>query len=270
MAKGWISIHRCIWENWTWKDKPFSKGQAWIDILLMVNYEKDKVYFRDSIYDVERGQKITSELKLADRWGWSRNKVRRFLNDLETEQMLIVKRDKRKTTIEVVNYSKYQDTNTREDTRESTTESATESQEKDINNNINKNNKLNKVNKKDICTDIEEEPPKEEPKKPKPKKDKYGEFEKVSLTLEEFNKLINNLGQPRTKEMITRLDTYKASTGKRYSSDYATILNWHRNDIAEGKYDDKKQKSKPRPQSQPKQSNLTDLLNMIEEGVFDE
>ena len=68
--------------------------------------------------------------------------------------------------------------------------------------------------------------------------------------------------------MIARLDTYKASTGKRYSSDYATILNWHRKDVDEGKYNDKTQQSKPK--SQQKQSNLTDLLNMIEEGAFDE
>lgn len=269
MAKGWISIHRQIWENWTWKDKPFSKGQAWIDILLMVNYEKDKVYFRDSIYDVERGQKITSELKLSDRWGWSRTKVRRFLNDLEMEQMLLVKRDNRKTVLEVVNYSKYQDANTTENTSDNTTDDTTAVQQKNINNNINKDNKLNKVNKKDICTDIEEEkPPKEKPKKPKPKKDKYGEFEKVSLTNDEFNKLLDKLGQARIKEMIARLDTYKASTGKRYSSDYATILNWHRKDVDEGKYNDKTQQSKPK--SQQKQSNLTDLLNMIEKGAFDE
>ena len=143
---GWISIHRCIWENWIWKDKPFSKGQAWIDILLMVNYEKGKVYFRDASYDVERGQKITSELKLAERWGWSRTKVRRFLNDLEMEQMLSVKRDNRKTIIEVANYNKYQDNITTENTSDDTTDDTTDVQQKNINNNINKSNKVNKEN----------------------------------------------------------------------------------------------------------------------------
>jgi len=137
-----------------WQDKPFSKGQAWIDILLMVNYERGKAYFRDAVYDVERGQKITSELKLADRWGWSRTKVRRFLNDLEMEQMLIVKRDNRKTVIEVANYSKYQDTNTTENTSENTTDDTADVQQKNINNNINKDNKLNKVNKNNIYSPI--------------------------------------------------------------------------------------------------------------------
>lgn len=181
--------------------------------------------------------------------------------------------------VSIVNYNVYQDSKNYESNDESndvtdtkaTTGALREQRQAD---NINKNDKNDKnVNNEQedisIC-ETEEEPPKKEPKKPKPKKDKYGEFEKVSLTLDEFNKLIDRLGQPRTKEMIARLDTYKASTGKRYSSDYATILNWHRNDIAEGKYDEKKQQSKSKPQPQPKQSNLTDLLNMIEEGVFDE
>ena len=63
---------------------------------------------------------------------------------------------------------------------------------------------------------------------PKPKKNKYGEFEKVSLTDDEHSKLIEKLGQVGTDDFITRLDSYKASTGKTYKSDYATILNWSR------------------------------------------
>ncbi len=62
----------------------------------------------------------------------------------------------------------------------------------------------------------------------KPKKIKYGEFEKVSLTDDEYSKLIEKLGQTGVDDFITRLDSYKASTGKNYKSDYATILNWSR------------------------------------------
>jgi len=62
----------------------------------------------------------------------------------------------------------------------------------------------------------------------KQNKTKYGEFEKVSLLKEEYLKLIENLGQAATNDFITRLDSYKASTGKTYKSDYATILNWSR------------------------------------------
>jgi DNA-binding transcriptional regulator YhcF (GntR family) len=139
--EGWISLHRKIQKHWLWDDKPFSKGQAWIDIIMMVNHEDGKAYFRDSVYEVKRGQRITSELQLAERWGWSRNKVRNFLNTLEKEQMLKVKKDKRKTVLEVVNYNAYQDNKTTKGTTESTSVRTTEGQQKDINNNDNNENK---------------------------------------------------------------------------------------------------------------------------------
>lgn len=59
-------------------------------------------------------------------------------------------------------------------------------------------------------------------------KSKYGEFEKVFLTDDEYNKLIEKLGDKETKQQIRQLDEYIASKGKRYSSHYATILSWTR------------------------------------------
>ncbi|NYB74843.1 hypothetical protein HZF24_11910 [Sedimentibacter hydroxybenzoicus DSM 7310] len=227
-GEGWISIHRQIWNNWTWKDKPFSKGQAWIDILLLVNHNPDKVYFRDSIYDVEPGQRITSELQLSERWGWSRNKTRRFLNDLEREQQIDVKRDNRKTVITVLNYTKYQKDNTTKGTTESTTERQQMVQQKDINNND--TIMINNENKKDIYISVPDES-----LKSKQKKEKYGEFEEVCLTNDEFNKLVDKFGMHKTEDMVSKLDNYKASTGKRYKSDYATILNWNRKNENEPK-----------------------------------
>ena len=74
----------------------------------------------------------------------------------------------------------------------------------------------------------EEEEKEEEREKGKPSKNKYGEFQKVKLTEEEHSKLIDRLGEIKTRDLIDRLDNYKESTGKSYKSDYATILNWHR------------------------------------------
>ena len=57
-------------------------------------------------------------------------------------------------------------------------------------------------------------------------KREYGEFKNVLLTDDEYKKLegINALFQ------IENLSRYIASTGKRYKSHYATILNWDRRD----------------------------------------
>jgi len=57
----------------------------------------------------------------------------------------------------------------------------------------------------------------------------------VLLTEEEHQKLVAELGDPLTKEYITRVSLYCQSKGKRYKSYYATILNWHRKDVEEGK-----------------------------------
>ena len=65
-------------------------------------------------------------------------------------------------------------------------------------------------------------------KESKEKKNIYGEFGNVALTEEEYAKL--QTAYPDYQERIERLSAYIASTGKRYKSHYATILNWARKD----------------------------------------
>lgn len=109
---GWIKIHRSIIENPLWTDKPFSRGQAWIDILLRANYDDKEIMLGGNIKKVNRGSFITSELKLMDKWGWSKKKVRAFLSLLESENMIERHATQKGTTINVVNYSVYQDLGT--------------------------------------------------------------------------------------------------------------------------------------------------------------
>lgn len=109
MAKGWISVYRKITESWLWGDKPFARGQAWIDILLMASHCDSKALINGQLIQVKRGELITSELKLSERWGWSRTKVRSFLNVLESEKMLSQKKTAKYTAINVDNYALYQD-----------------------------------------------------------------------------------------------------------------------------------------------------------------
>lgn len=60
---------------------------------------------------------------------------------------------------------------------------------------------------------------------------KYGEFNNVAMTQEEYNKLVEKIGEPNTKILIEELSGYLASTRKKYSSHYATLLNWARRKI---------------------------------------
>lgn len=63
----------------------------------------------------------------------------------------------------------------------------------------------------------------------KPKRHKYGEYDNVLLTDEEFHKLQAEFPQD-WKARIDRLSGYIASTGKSYKNHLATIRNWARKD----------------------------------------
>lgn len=109
MAYGWISIHRKIQDNLIWNDKPFNRGAAWIDLLLLANHEDRQVLFNGNAIQVKRGEKITSLRQLSERWGWSITKVKKFLNLLSEEKMISYKSDSKKTVYSIVNYEVYQD-----------------------------------------------------------------------------------------------------------------------------------------------------------------
>ncbi|MFG6369568.1 MAG: hypothetical protein K1W16_14370 [Lachnospiraceae bacterium] len=106
---GWVKIHRQICENWIWNEKPYSKGQAWIDLLLLANHQESKIPYKDEIINIERGTVCRSVLWLSNRWGWGREKTRRFLKQLEVDEMLKINAATHQTTITIVNYDFYQD-----------------------------------------------------------------------------------------------------------------------------------------------------------------
>ena len=61
----------------------------------------------------------------------------------------------------------------------------------------------------------------------------FGEHQNVKLTLEEYDKLVEKLGESNTKVLIEELSGYMASKGKRYASHYATIQTWARRRVQE-------------------------------------
>jgi len=58
----------------------------------------------------------------------------------------------------------------------------------------------------------------------KPDKIRYAEF--VTMTASEYELLISKVGEKGAKRCVEILDNYKGSSGKKYESDYRTILNW--------------------------------------------
>lgn len=109
MAEGWVKLHRGIMNNPLWTQEQFSRGQAWVDLILMVNHEDKKILFDGGLTECKRGERILSIRQLGERWKWSRGKVTRFLDTLQGDGMIVYKTDHKKTTLNIVNYNVYQD-----------------------------------------------------------------------------------------------------------------------------------------------------------------
>ena len=146
MQQGWICIHRKIRECFIWEEESYDKAHAWIDLLLRANHNDRKIMVNGQVRIIKRGQFHTSISILAEQWGWSRNKVYRFLNVLKTEQMITVESNKggtsNGTTITIVNYNNYQD---RENTN-GTSDGTSDGTQTTIKNNYNNSNNYNNDN----------------------------------------------------------------------------------------------------------------------------
>lgn len=139
MAKtgSYIKIDRGLKSNPLWLETPFSKGQAWVDLLILAQgIDKEKMY-RGEIQKMKSGTVYTSIIYLTKRWGWGRNKVYRFLQDLIKDKMVTVQgwsqngTQKRTlkgsnngttngTIITIVNWGVYQYASTNNDTNNET------------------------------------------------------------------------------------------------------------------------------------------------------
>lgn len=140
MAKGWVSIHREIQNHWLWKDKPFTKGQAWIDLLMLANHEDTKFILGNQLIEAKRGDIVTSEIKLMERWGWGKTKLRSFLTLLQNDSMIVKKTNRKQTVISIENYSRFQDTQTIKEPQPNHNQTAIKPQSNTINNVNNVNN----------------------------------------------------------------------------------------------------------------------------------
>lgn len=88
--------------------EPFTKIQAWIDLLLLAAYKDGYTYVRGIRVDYKRGQVVMSLEMLAKRWMWSKAKVLRYLRVLGSETQVLLQKSNVTTLISIVNYERYQ------------------------------------------------------------------------------------------------------------------------------------------------------------------
>lgn len=109
MNDGYIKLYRQIAENPLWKEKPFTRGQAWVDLLLKANFKDCETYIKGKRVLIKRGQTLRAVENLAYEWGWSPNKVRRFILDLTLQGMIKKIGTPNGTLITIENYETFQD-----------------------------------------------------------------------------------------------------------------------------------------------------------------
>lgn len=109
---GWIKINRKLLNSEAWCAEPFTRGQAWVDLIGLAAFRDGYIRVRGVRINITRGQCAHSQETLAERWQWSRGKIKRFLNELENDQKIIQQTVQqtniRKSLITICNYNKYQ------------------------------------------------------------------------------------------------------------------------------------------------------------------
>jgi len=109
MIEGVLLLDRAMTRHKEWLlDKPFTSGQAWVDLLLLANQRRSSFKSQQRVVFVEPGQVGWSLMGLADRWGWSQGKVGRTLKRWEQQGMVQIETDGHHTLITVTNFVHYQ------------------------------------------------------------------------------------------------------------------------------------------------------------------
>lgn len=108
MKGGFIKLFRQITKHWLWFADPFDRAHAWIDLLLMANWETGMNCINGQTFEQQCGEVVTSISYLAKRWRWSENKVRRFLKALSADHMVHTVGRPYGTSITIENYTYFQ------------------------------------------------------------------------------------------------------------------------------------------------------------------
>ena len=108
MQGGWIKINREIVNHWLWSDAERLKW--WLDLLFLANWDDKKVLHDSHLFTLKRGQIIASVAFLCERWEKSNKTVIKYLQMLESEEMIKREVIHRQTPIiTICNYELYQD-----------------------------------------------------------------------------------------------------------------------------------------------------------------
>ena len=142
-------VNRGLLHSDRWLSESFTRGQAWVDLFGLAQHTSGFFRVRGIKIDVERGQLAYSQLSLAKRWRWSRDKVRRYLLELENSKDIIQQNNKVTTLITIVKYNYWQGNKT--------TNNTTEKHQKNIRKTSNDTHTINDNNDKNDNNNVTEQ-----------------------------------------------------------------------------------------------------------------
>jgi len=104
---GYFSLSRTLLNDPLWLTSVFSPAQAFIDLVGLAQWKDSYIRIAGQKVEIKRGQCGWSEVNLAQRWKWSRGKVRRFLDEISSTGKIIQQTNTRTSIITICNYDNY-------------------------------------------------------------------------------------------------------------------------------------------------------------------
>lgn len=156
MNRGYIKLWRKIMNNPYYREKrKLSRFEAWIDLILNANGKEKEILFDGKPILIKRGQFLTSQRKLAERWGWSKTKTADFLKiSSKHDHAIEIVSDRKKSIITILNYDIYNPFPYKKKTTESEEKKTTERPQKDHRLVPTNKREIKKTNDKEINKDI--------------------------------------------------------------------------------------------------------------------
>lgn len=107
-ASNFLQLSRKIMDTPYYKDKPFNRLAAFLDLMMLTQHTTIQEFKRGELVTYERGHCYHPIEEFATRWGWDRRKVRRFLDQMEKNGDITVYTSKRGTQIVMHKYDEWQ------------------------------------------------------------------------------------------------------------------------------------------------------------------
>ncbi len=145
-----ITVPRTLFDENAFPAEPYSRREAFLDLVQMARHKTETIPIKGGVVSVNRGETIVSIRKLSAKWGWSKGKVEKVINEFILQSRIGRRMDGITTIISITNYDVFQKpVDTNEDTDRDTDWDTNKDADRDNNNNINNINNGNKEKKKD-------------------------------------------------------------------------------------------------------------------------